>query len=138
MSTTARLIVIIALVGFAWIVNTGWAVSTPVQRTAGIVLGGVALLLAAGLAFPQRGRAARRVVAGLIALVYLVYFVTELAKLIAGEPQPLGAGRTSALMAGVGLLFWGIPMLVYALGGPSLIAMINPRWHAPEDSNAGS
>ena len=110
LSTTSRIVLILALLGFVWMVNAGPAdptdAPTTSQRVVGIIVSSVALLFALGLAFPRRGRVATRIVAGCVVLAYLAYFVTELISLLRGEPRPFRRGEPSALMAGIGLLVW--------------------------------
>lgn len=54
---------------------------------------------------------------GVIGLSYVVYFVAELAKLLGGERQPLAPGQPSATMAGLGLIFYSVPFLIFAISG---------------------
>ena len=55
------------------------------------------------LAAPTRFLLAFRIVAGVVALTFAVYFVAELLALLRGVPQPIRIGTPSALMAGLGL-----------------------------------
>ena len=99
----------------------GWATDSPRTRVGTVAICGVVLLLVLGIALPKRAKWALRVVAGVIGAAYVVYFGAELWGLVAGHPQPLRLGQPSATMAGIGLLIFGIPMLVYALSGTSLL-----------------
>ena len=141
LSLASRIVLILALLGFVWMINAGPAdpadAPTASQRVVGIVVSSVALLFAIGLAFPRRGRVATRIVAGCVVLAYLAYFVTELIELLRGEQQEFTRGEPSALMAGIGLLVWGVPMIVYALGGPSPLELLSGKWRKPDnDDNA--
>ena len=132
LSTPSRIVLIIALLGFVWMLNAGVADATQAptltQRVASIVVSAIALLFAAGLAFPRRGRLATRIVAGCVLLAYVLYFVTELVAWFRGKEQTMEPGNTSVLLAAIGLVIWGIPMLVYALGGPSPLDILSGRW----------
>jgi hypothetical protein len=116
MSRGARLILVAFLLLFVWMVLAGWSTDTPKQRVGSAVVAGFMLVLALGIAAPGRFIWALRVAAGAVAATYAVYFVTELVALLRGEPQPLVMGRPSATMAGLGLLVFGVPALVFALG----------------------
>ena len=116
-----RITLIAALLGFAGTMIMSWAPGDrPAARAVSVGLVLLAITFAVGLAFPDRRRIALRIVAGTVVLVYVVYFAVYAWRLLHGEPQPFGIGRPSALMAGIGLLVWGIPLLVYALSGRSL------------------
>jgi ABC-type amino acid transport system permease subunit len=86
-----------------------------------VVISIVVLLLALAIALPRTASWALRLVAGAVGGAYVVYFVSELWGLATGHPHPLAIGQPSATMAGLGLLIIGLPMLVFALSGTSLL-----------------
>ena len=116
MSRGARWTVIAFLLFFTWMMLSGWSADTRTQRVWDAGIAAFMLVLALGLASPKRFILALRVVAGTIAVVYLGYFVWELFKLLGGERQPLALNRPNATAAGVGLLIYGVPALIFALG----------------------
>jgi hypothetical protein len=116
MSRGARWTIIAFLLLFTWMILAGWSTDTPKQRSWEAGIAAFMLVLALGLAAPGRFRWALRLVAGVVALGYFIYFVTEVVELLRGEPQPLSLGRPNATAAGLGLLIYGVPALVYALG----------------------
>lgn len=124
-----RAVLVAALLGFVALLVAGWSPDdAPTARAAGIGLVFLALTFAAGIVVPGRRRLALRVVAGVVVAFYLAYFATYAWRLARGEPQPFELGRPSALMAGIGLLVWGVPLLVYALSGRT------PREHAADEA----
>ena len=126
-----RIVLVVAVLGFAALLLAGRSPDdTPAARavSTGLVL--LALTFVVGLVMPGRRRIALRVVAGLVVAFYLAYFAIYAWRLVQGEPQPFGLGTPSALMAGLGLLVWGVPLLVYALSGRTL------REHAAAEAAA--
>jgi hypothetical protein len=115
-SRGARWTIIAFLLLFAWMSLYGWSSDTNAQR--GFEIGFVAfmLALALGLAAPARFLWALRLVAGTVAAGYLAYFVFEVVKLLGGEKQPFSINNPNATAAGFGLLIYGVPALVFALG----------------------
>jgi hypothetical protein len=123
-SPTLRAVLAIALVAFAaFCLQLAWTEGGPGTWVL-IVLALGAVTFAVGLIVPGRRRIALRLVAGVVVIGYLVYFGAELAALLRGGSQPLRVGGPSAMMAGVGVLVWGVPLLVYTLSGRT------PREHA--------
>jgi Regulator of ribonuclease activity B len=87
--------------------------------TIAVLLGLVSLTAAVGFAFPGRSRVALRITAAVVVLAYVLYFGWEYLELLRGHRQPFAVGQPSTLMAGLGLLVWGIPLLLHALSGRS-------------------
>jgi len=134
-----RVVVVAALLGGVWLILAGWELDSPRVRFFDASISAVVLLLALGLAFPRRALWALRVVAGAIGLLYLVYFGLELRGLLAGHAKPIRLGQPSATMAGLGLLIIGIPMLVFALSGTSLMRhLIADRHRGSRSDQSGS
>jgi hypothetical protein len=79
----------------------------------------LAILFAVGLVFPGRRRIALRLVAGAAVAFCLVNFGIELWALFHGEAQEIRIGQPSAVMALIGVLVWGVPLVVYTLSGRS-------------------
>ena len=119
-SPLLRAVLVLALLAFAAFgLSTAWTEGG--EGTALLVgISLAALTFAVGLVFPGRRRIALRLVAGAVVAMYLVYLGGELWGLLRGEAQAVRIGRPSALMAGVGVLIWGIPLLVYTLSGRTL------------------
>lgn len=124
MSRPSRFILAAVLVLLAWMVLSGWETDTPKARVFSAVFAAFMLILALGLAAPSRFGIAFRIVAGVVAVAYTWYFVSEVLALLRGANQPLRMGQPSALMAGIGLLIFGVPALVFALSG------VNTGWVA--------
>ena len=78
---------------------------------------GIMLLLAVAMAVPRRVRWPLRLIAGVIGGSYALYFTMEAVLLFRGQRQPLSLGQPSATMAGIALVIWAIPMLVFAITG---------------------
>ncbi|MDQ6635128.1 MAG: hypothetical protein M3Z10_10290 [Gemmatimonadota bacterium] len=111
-----RSVLLLALPGFAYLVLAGWEVDSERGRTGSVILVGVALLFAIGLAMPVRGRWALRSTAGIIALAYVVSLGFELWDLAHGKRQSFRRSDTSAFNALRGLLTFGVPLLLFAIG----------------------
>jgi len=114
-SRGARWTIIAFLVLFTWMIFSGWSTDTSAQRGFEIGLGAFLLALALGLAAPSRFLWALRLVAGTVAVGYFGYFAFEVIQLLRGEKQPFSLARPNATAAGLGLLIYGIPALVFAL-----------------------
>jgi hypothetical protein len=132
MSRPSRYILAAVLVLFTWMVLTGWDADSGKVRALDATLAAFMLLLALVVLAPRRLNIALRVVAGMVAVGYLAYFCGEVWALINGERQVIRLGAPSALMAGFGLLIFGVPALIYALGGVTL------GWVARLFARAGS
>jgi len=116
-SPTLRAILALALLAFAaFCLQIAWTEGGPGTWLL-IVMALVSVTFVVGLVVPCRQRIALRLVAGAVVLGYVAYFGMELVALFRGETQSLRVGGPSALMAGVGLLVWGVPLLVYTLSG---------------------
>jgi hypothetical protein len=100
----------------AWIFLTGWDDATASQRVWSAGLAAFMLVGSFGVLAPTRFRIALRVIAGATAVGYIAYFVSELAALLNGQPQQFRIGQPSVLMAGLGLIVYAVPCLVYAIG----------------------
>jgi hypothetical protein len=120
-SRLLRAVVIALLLGGVWLILAGWSTDSPQDRFVEVCISAVVLLFALFLALPSRAGWALRIVAGAIGLIYVWYFGTELWGLVGGHAKPIRLGQPSATMAGLGLLIIGIPMLVFALSGTSLL-----------------
>jgi hypothetical protein len=101
---------------FIWMVLSGWDTDTTKARIISAAVAGFMLLLVLGLVAPNRFVVALRVAAGMVALLYFGYFLTYVASLLRGERQEIRVGQPSALMAGIGLLIYGVPALIFAFG----------------------
>jgi hypothetical protein len=117
MSRPSRFFLAAVLVLFAWMVLSGWESDSRQARAISAAIAAFMIVLAAGLVAPTKLRIAFRGVAGVIALTYAWYFGSELIALVGGESQPIRLGMPSALMAGLGFIVFGVPALVFALGG---------------------
>jgi Regulator of ribonuclease activity B len=112
-----RAVLVLALLSFgAFCLQIGWS-----EGGSGtwllLVLALASVTFAIGLAFPGRRRIALRLVAAGVVVLYLVYFGAEFVSLLRGTAQQTRIGQPSALMAGAGLLVWGVPLLIYTLSG---------------------
>ncbi len=112
-----RFLLIGALLGGVWFILAGWSTDSPRDRLVGASISAVVLLFAVAVALPVRAAWALRVVAGIVGTTYLLYFGFELWNLLRGNPQAFRIGEPSVLMAALGLLIIGIPMLVFAFAG---------------------
>jgi len=117
MSRLSRYILAAVLVLFSWMVLSGWDGDSRKVRAVDAALAAFMLLLALGVLAPRRLNVALRIVAAMVAVGYFAYFCGEVWALINGEHQVIRLGGPSALMAGVGMLIFGVPALIYALGG---------------------
>jgi hypothetical protein len=117
MSRASRYVLAAVLSLFAWMMLSGWETDSAQARAISAVIAAFMIVLAAGLLAPTTLRLAFRLVAGVVALTYAWYFGSELFALFRGESQPIRLGMPSALMAGLGFIVFGIPALVFALGG---------------------
>jgi hypothetical protein len=120
MSRSSRYILAAVLVLFTWMVLSGWDGDSDKVRAIDATVAAFMLLLALGVLAPRRLNVALRIVAGMVAAGYLAYFCGEVWALINGEHQVVRLGAPSALMASVGLLIFGVPALIYALGGVAI------------------
>ena len=114
-----RGVLLLALLGFAYLLLDGWEFDSARSHTGSVILVGLALLFAIGLAMPVRGRWALRSTAGIIALAYVVYLGFELWDLAHGKPQSLRRSEPSAFNALRGLLIFGVPLFLFAIGRSS-------------------
>jgi hypothetical protein len=105
------------LIVFAAMMLSGWETDSNGARAASAVTAGFMLLFAAGIAAPTRFKIAMRIAAGIVAAACLAYLVTEVTALLQGERQEWHVGRPSAVNALLAMFFFGVPALVYALGG---------------------
>jgi hypothetical protein len=116
-SPVLRAVLVLALLAFAaFCLFTVWTEGGPGSALL-VGLSLLALTFAVGLVFPGRRRIALRLVAASVVTLFLVYLGVELWQLVRGGAQELRTGQPSALMAGVGVLIWGIPLLIYTLSG---------------------
>lgn len=116
-SPTLRAVLVLALLAFAaFCLQIAWTEGGKGTWIL-LVLALGAVTFAVGLILPGRHRIALRVLAGAVVVAYVVYFGIELTALLRGDAQPPRIGGPSALMAGFGILLWGVPLLVYSLSG---------------------
>ena len=102
------------LLGLMTLVETEW------NHTRAVIIGGMDftfLLLALGLYEPRRFSWALRSVMGIVFLFYCWYVIDQ--AVFSGHPWrwPLSRGEVNPVKALRGLLYIGIPALVYALRG---------------------
>jgi hypothetical protein len=116
MSRGARWIVVVFILLFVWMTLAGWQSDTPRARFFSALFAAFMLVLALGVAAPSRFLIALRIIAGIVAVAYLLYFVTQVAALLSGDEQHFQIGRPSAVMAGIGLFVYGVPAIIFALG----------------------
>jgi hypothetical protein len=116
MSRGARWTIIAFILLFGWMLLSDWSADSSRQRVVESGLIAFMLALALGLAAPGRFRWALRVAAGMVAVGYFAYFVSEVFGLLRGDAQELSVNRPNATAAGVGLLLYGVPALIFALG----------------------
>ena len=112
-----RAVLISALAGGVWLILSGWSTDSPRDRFIDASISLVALLLAIGVALPERAFWALRIVAGAVGIAFLAYFGWELWAFLQGQKQTVRLGEPSIVMAGLGLVVIGLPMLLFALGG---------------------
>ena len=96
---------------------SGWGTDSPRVRAISVLLASLMVIGAAGAVASNRLRWALHIVAGAVAMGYVWYFVDEVAALLRGEPQPIRMGQPSAVMAGIGLIVFAIPLGVFAVSG---------------------
>jgi hypothetical protein len=123
-----RTTLVVALIGFAWLMLSSWSADNARVRLASAMMAAFAVLLALGIAAPHRARWALRLGAGMIGVSYLIYFLVEVWRLLGGERQELRPGQPSATMAGLGVLVYAIPMIVFAISGYP-----GDRWRSVRD-----
>lgn len=101
---------------FTWMMLFGWETATHTQRVGDAVFSAFMLVLALGVAAPTRFVWALRVTAAAVFVAYAIYFIAEVVRLLDGGHQRFALNTPSATTAGIGLLVYGIPALVFALG----------------------
>ena len=116
MSRGARWFLAAVILLLIWMMLSGWDTDTEKARVGSAVISGFMALIMIGLVAPRRGVWALRLVAGIVALTSLAYFISQVAALLRGERQEFRIGQPSAVMAGLGLLVYGVPALIFALG----------------------
>ncbi|MDB4908068.1 MAG: hypothetical protein JWO05_2852 [Gemmatimonadetes bacterium] len=116
MSRGARWFLACVILLLMWMTLAGWDSDSTKARVWSVAIAGFMGLIVIGLLAPKRALLAFRLTAGLVALGYLGYFISEVVQLLRGDQQQLRVGRPSALMAGLGLLVYGVPALIFALG----------------------
>jgi hypothetical protein len=127
-SRWVRAVLLLALLGFAWLMLAGWEVDSSRGRTGSVVLVAFALVLALGIAMPVRARWALRTSAGAISAAYLAYLRVEVWAMLHGKPQSLRRSDANAINALRGVLTFGVPLLLFAFG----------RRTGPDDHSARS
>jgi hypothetical protein len=136
-SRGARWTLVAFILLFVWMTLAGWETDSPRARLIAGLFSAFMLVLALGVAAPSRFLIAIRIVAGTVAIVYLLYFLVELSALLRGEQQHFQKGRPSALMAGLGLLIYGVPAIIFALGTErvGIARFFGSRDAVPEDDD---
>ena len=86
-------------------------------RAISAVVAGLMIVGAAGAVAPKRLTWALHVVAGTVALGYTWYFVGEVVALLRGQAQAIRLGQPSAVVAGLGMIVFAIPLGVIAVSG---------------------
>jgi hypothetical protein len=139
MSRGARGIIVAFILLFVWMTLAGWQNDTPRAHLFSALFAAFMLVLALGVAAPSRFLIALRIVAGTVAVAYLLYFVTQVAALLRGEEQHFQTGRPSAVMAGIGLIVYGIPAVIFALGTErvGIARLFRSRDITPKDPDQG-
>lgn len=132
MSRTSRFVLILFLFLFAWMVLSDWSTDSVRMRAINSVISALMMTFAIGLAAPSRFILALRFVAGAIGIAYLLYFAGEVWALLSGQSQPIRAGQPSVLMAGFGLLVFGIPALIFAFSGSHVGVFRAFSWKEPQ------
>ena len=120
MSRGPRFVLAAILALFVWMTLSGWSSDSTSERVFAGVFAGFMILIIIAVLFPSRSMIPLRIVAGIVAASCISYFVFELLELLRGEPQRLRIGEPSTFMAGLALLVFGIPALVFALGGETV------------------
>ncbi len=136
-----RILLIGALLAGVWLILAGWSTDSPRDRLVEASISVVVVLFAVAIALPARASWALRVVAGTVGAAYLLYFGSELWSLLGGKAQSFRIGQPSALMAALGLLIIGIPMLVFAFAGIGvgiLEHLMRQSRRGPHDAESGS
>jgi hypothetical protein len=117
-----RALLVLCLAGFVWALWLPDPEGTPMKgQWLVIALTALAATFAVGLVFPTRARWALRVVAGLAAGVLFALFAYRVVLLVRhGPPRGGVLAIDSPLRTGLGLLLFGVPLLVFALSGRSV------------------
>jgi len=115
----------------------GWTAESPRDRIMTGAVCAVALLLAGAVAFPERRQIPFRIVSGIVGLAYVGYFALEVKERVGGHTQPLRVGTPSAIMAGLGLLIIGLPLLLFAFSGQGVVRHLK-RLQGERRDGAGS
>jgi hypothetical protein len=123
-----RAALVILLVAMIFVFLSDWSTASRQVRIASVALSAILALFAVGIATQGRAMWALRVSAGTIGLGYLVYFFAELRALLHGEPQRLEPGQPSATMAGLGVIVYAVPFLIFAISG-----FVGARWRTLHD-----
>ena len=116
-SVPIRIVLILALIWFVWVILATWATDLPTARTVEAILASLCVFLIIGLAAPTRAFWALRLAAGIIGIGFVAYFAAELTSLMRGERQELRVGQPSAIMAGLSLVVYAVPCLIFAASG---------------------
>ncbi len=123
-----RAALVIVLVAMMFVFLSDWSTASRQVRIASVALSAILALFAVGIATQGRAMWALRASAGIIGSAYLVYFFAELRALLHGEPQRLAPGQPSATMAGLGVVIYAVPFLVFAISG-----FAGARWRTLHD-----
>lgn len=113
---------------------SGWSTASHQVRFAMASLSILCVLLAVGIATCGRLLWALRLAAGAVGIAYVAYFVLQLWALLRGERQVLTPGQPSATMAGIALVVYAVPLLVFAISGfqGARWRTIRDFWHGRE------
>ena len=135
-SNFLRFVLVGALLGGIWLMLAGWPTDSPRDRFVEASISAVVLLLAFGIALPERAAWALRIVAGVVGMAYVLYFGSEWWSMLRGQGQSLRISQPSVLSAGLGLLIIGIPMLVFAFAGVGVGILERFMYQSRGDSHA--
>jgi hypothetical protein len=121
MSRTPRYVLAGCLALLIWMTLSGWETDSTGQRILTSILAGFMGLIVIACLVPGRAYIALRLAAGVVGVICVIYFVSEVAKLLKGESQHLAIGEPSAVMAALAMIVFGIPSLAFALGGETVV-----------------
>lgn len=123
-----RVALVILLVAMVYVFLSDWSTDSYQSRGASAAMSAILTLFAIGIATQGRAMWALRIGAGIVGTAYLVFFAMELRALLQGQHQRLALGQPSATMAGLGVFFYAVPFIVFAVFG-----FAGTRWRTLRD-----